>query len=81
MVLVLPPYSITLEDSSLIQVIQLKIAPDNTPGAINLAVTLTKVCIGDTPRLIEASSTLGSICCKKHCRSVLYKAVFVQQRR
>ena len=60
----MPPYSITLEDSSLIQVIQLKIAPERTPGAISLAVTFTKVFIGETPRLMEASSTLTSICCR-----------------
>ena len=52
--------------SSLIQVIQLRMAPDSTPGAIGLAVTLPKVFIGDTPRLMDASSTPPrSICCRK----------------
>ena len=55
----------TLDDSSLIQVIQLRMAPDSTPGAMSLAVTLPKVFMGDTPRLMDASSTLGSICCRK----------------
>ena len=64
MVLVFPPYNITLEESSLMQVIQLKIAPDRIPGAIRRAVTWKNVFIGDTPRLMEASSTLTSICCK-----------------
>ncbi len=60
-VAVLPLYSIILELSSFIVVIQLKIAPDKTPGAIMRAVILKKVFMGETPRLMEASSILGSI--------------------
>ena len=37
-------------------------APDSTPGSMSRAVTLAKVFMGDTPRLMDASSTLGSIC-------------------
>ena len=48
-------------DSSLIQVIQLSTAPDITPGSIMRAVIVKKVFIGDTPRLMDASSTDGSI--------------------
>ena len=51
--------------SSLIQVTQERIAPENTPGSIRRAVTFQKVFIGGTPRLIDASSTLGSICMRK----------------
>ena len=36
-----------------------------TPGSIKRAVTFQKVFIGGTPRLMEASSTLGSICIRK----------------
>ena len=61
MVFVLDVYSMTLELNSLIVVIQLIIAPENTPGIIRIAVVLKKVLIGDTPRLIEASSIEGSI--------------------
>ena len=60
MVFVLDVYSMTLELNSLIVVIQLIIAPENTPGIIRIAVVLKKVLIGDTPRLIEASSIEGS---------------------
>ena len=61
MVFVLDVYSMTLELNSLIVVIQLIIAPEKTPGIIRIAVVLKKVLIGDTPRLIEASSIEGSI--------------------
>ena len=61
-VIVFPVYSMIDVDSSLIQVTQLMIAPDRTPGSMSRAVTLINVFIGDTPRLIDASSTLGSIC-------------------
>ena len=47
--------------SSLMQVIQLSTAPDMMPGSIMRAVTVKKVFIGDTPRLIDASSINGSI--------------------
>lgn len=47
--------------SSLIQVIQLKTAPDIMPGSIIRTVTLKKVFIGETPRLMDASSMNGSI--------------------
>ena len=61
MVFVLDVYSMTLELNSLIVVIQLIIAPEKTPGIIRIAVVLKKVLIGDTPRLMEASSIEGSI--------------------
>lgn len=60
-VAVLDVYNITLELNSLIVVIQLIMAPENTPGIINIAVVLKKVFAGETPRLIEASSIAGSI--------------------
>ena len=47
--------------SSLMQVIQLRTAPDIMPGSIIRAVTVKKVFIGDTPRFMDASSTNGSI--------------------
>ena len=62
MVAVLPVYSMMEVDSSLMQVTQLMMAPDSTPGSISRAVTFTKVFMGDTPKLMDASSTLGSIC-------------------
>ena len=49
----------------MIQVIQLRMPPERMPGAIRRAVRVKKVFMGDTPRLMDASSTLGSICCKK----------------
>ncbi len=51
----------TLELNSLMVVIQLMIAPENTPGIIRTAVVLKKVLAGETPKLIEASSMAGSI--------------------
>ena len=54
-------YSIMLELTSLIVVIQLIIAPEKTPGIINMAVVLKKVRTGEMPRFIEASSIAGSI--------------------
>ncbi|MNV97505.1 hypothetical protein D3C71_1926330 [compost metagenome] len=62
MVAVAPVYSTTVELSSLIVVIQLRMAPDMTPGAIIRPVVLKNVFIGGTPRLIDASSTLLSSC-------------------
>ena len=64
MVAVRPVYSMTLDPNSLIVLIQLKMAPDMIPGNIKREVTVKKVLIGDTPKLIDASSMLGSICCK-----------------
>ena len=64
-VLFLPEESIIEQLSSLIQVTHERIAPENTPGSIRRAVTFQKVRIGGTPRLMEASSTLGSICMRK----------------
>ena len=52
----------TDELNSLIRVIQLIIAPDNTPGSIIGIVTWKKVLTWDAPRLMDASSTLGLIC-------------------
>ena len=60
-VIVFEVYSIILELSSSIVVIQLIIAPENTPGIIKIAVVLKKVLTGDTPKLIEASSIDESI--------------------
>ena len=40
---------------------QVRIPPETIPGIIRRAVTLTKLLSGETPRLIEASSTAGSI--------------------
>ena len=65
MVEVLPLYSIMELDSSLMQVIQLSTAPDMMPGSIMRAVTVKKVFMGDTPRLMEASSMDGSIWYRK----------------
>ena len=59
-----PVYNIIEAPSSLMVAIQLKIAPETIPGSINRAVTVKKVLTGGTPKLIEASSKLGSICCK-----------------
>jgi len=43
------------------QVIQLRIAPESMPGSISRAMTVKNVFIGDTPKLIDASSMLGSV--------------------
>ena len=51
----------TEELSSLISVIQLRMAPEITPGSISLAVTFTKAFSGESPREMAASSTLGLI--------------------
>ena len=47
------------------QVIQLSTAPDIMPGSIIRAVTVKKVFMGETPRLMEASSMKGSIWYRK----------------
>ena len=57
-----PDDSMIEQLSSLIQVTHERIAPENTPGSISRAVTFQNVFIGATPRLMDASSTLGSIC-------------------
>src|SRR5512139_2836824 len=41
-----------------------RIPPDMIPGSIRRAVTLAKLFNGDTPKLIDASSTAGSIWCR-----------------
>ncbi|OPZ68964.1 MAG: hypothetical protein BWY81_00626 [Firmicutes bacterium ADurb.Bin467] len=61
MVDVEPPYSMIDELNSLMQVIQLRIAPESMPGSISRAMTVKNVFIGDTPKLIDASSMLGSV--------------------
>jgi hypothetical protein len=62
MVMVLPTYSTIEEESSLIAVTQLIIAPEIIPGIIRGNVTFLKVLPGGEPRLIPASSSDGSIC-------------------
>ena len=47
--------------NSLISMIQLKIAPESTPGIIILEVILRNDFSGVSPRLIDASSTFGLI--------------------
>lgn len=55
-------YSIRVDDSSLIMVIQLKMAPDTIPGVIRGIVTWKNVGIDEYPKLCDASSILGLIC-------------------
>ena len=44
------------------QVTHEMMAPLRTPGSIMRTVTFAKVFIGETPRLMDASSMEGSIC-------------------
>ena len=54
-------YSSSVEDSSLIEVMKLIIAPATIPGSISGTVTDRKALRGEAPRLTAASSIEGLI--------------------
>ena len=62
--MVLELYRIMDEDSSVIRVTQLKMAPDMIPFTIIGVVTFQNVLNFDAPRLADASSTVMGICCR-----------------